>query len=83
MQTLGSDDGDDVGCAVGAEAIIEGEIADRYGGIASLVVQAEGVVHASLDWEGCGGLRTEVGDSLTTDRILLIVEDDENLGGLA
>ena len=48
-QTLGPDDGDDVGCADVAEAMIGGEIANEGGGIASLVVQAEEDVNASLD----------------------------------
>ena len=35
-QTIVSDDGNDVGCADGAEAMIRGEIADGVGGIATL-----------------------------------------------
>ena len=82
-QTLRTDDGDGVGCADGAEATIGGEITDGGGGIASPFVQAEEDVDAYLDWEGCGGLRTKVGDGLTADGILQIVKCDENLGGLA
>ena len=63
--------------------MIGGKIADGGGGIASLVAQAEEDADARLDWAGCSGLRTEVGDSLTADGILLIIEGDENLGGLA
>ena len=73
----------DVGCADGEEAMTGGKIADGGGGIASPVAQAEEDVDARLDWAGCGGLRTEVGDGLTADGILLIVEGDDNLGGLA
>ena len=40
-------------------------------------------VDARLDWADYGGLRTEMGYSITADGILLIVESDENLGGLA
>ena len=40
-QTLGSDDGDDVGCADGAEALVRGKFADGGGGISSLAAQAE------------------------------------------
>ena len=36
-----------------------------------------------LDWEGCGGLRTEMEDSLATDGIIMIVKGDENLSSLA
>ena len=82
-QTLGSDDSDDVGCADGAEAMIGGIIADGGGGIAPLVAQAEEDVDARLDLAGYSGLRTEVGDSLTADGVLLIVKGDDNLGGLA
>ena len=38
-QTLGSDEGDDVGCSDGAEAMIGGKIDDEGGGIAFLVAQ--------------------------------------------
>ena len=82
-QALGSDDGDDVGCTDGAEAMIGGIITDGGGGITTLVVQAEEDVVARLDWADCGGLRTEMGVGLAADGILLIVEGDENLGGLA
>ena len=81
--TCVSDDGDGVGCADGAEVMIGGGIADGGGGIASLVAQAEEDVDARIDWAGYGRLRLEVGDCLTTDGILLIVEGDDNLGGLA
>ena len=63
--------------------MIGGEIADEGAGIATLVVQAEEDINARLEWAGCDGLRTEVGDSLTADGILLIVESANNLGGLA
>ena len=59
------------------------KIADGGGGIAYLAVQAEEDIYARLDWAGYDGLRTEVGYSLTVDGIILIVEGDENLGGLA
>ena len=81
-QTLGPDDGNGVGCADGAEAMIGGECFDGGSGIVSLVAQVEEEVDASLDWAGCGGLRTEVGDGLTADGILLIVKGDDNWGGL-
>ena len=63
-QALGSNDSDDVGCADGAETMIGGIIADGGGGITPLVAQAEEDVNARLDWAGCGGLQTEVGDGL-------------------
>ena len=83
LQALGSDDGNGIGCADGAEAMIRGIIADGGGGITHLVVQAQEDVDAHLDWAGCGGLRTEVGDGLAVDGILLIVEGGDNLSGLA
>ena len=55
-----------------------GKIADGVGAIAYLFAQAEEDVHARLAWKGCSGLRIEVGDSLTVDGILLIIEGDEN-----
>ena len=58
-------------------------ITDGGGGIAPLVAQAEEDINARLDWEGCGGIITEVGDGLAAYGILLIVQGDENLGGLA
>ena len=82
-QTLGSDDGCDVGCTDGVEAMIGRRIADGGGGIASLVVQAEEDIDARFDWAGCSGLRTEVVDSLNADGIIMIFEGDDNLGGLA
>ena len=48
-QTLGPDDGNDVGCADGSEAMIGGKIADGGGGFASPFVQAEEDVDARLD----------------------------------
>ena len=63
--------------------MIGGKIADGGGGIASPVAQAEEDVDAHLDWTGCGRLRTEVGDGLTADGILMIVKGGDNLGGLA
>ena len=83
LQALGSDDGGDIGCADGAEAMIREIIADGGGGITPLVAQVEEDVDARLDWAGCGGLRTELGDGLAADGILLIVEGDQNLSGLA
>ena len=56
-QTFGSDDGNDVGCADGAEAMIGGIIADGGGVIAPLVAQAEEDVDARLDLAGYSGLR--------------------------
>ena len=80
---LGPDDGDDVGHADGAEAMIGGKIADGGGGIASPVTQAEEDADVRLDWAGCGRLRLEVGDGITADGIIMIFEGDDNLGGLA
>ena len=51
-QTLGSDDGNDVGCSDRAEAMIGGKITDGGGGIASPVAQAEEDVDAHLEWAG-------------------------------
>ena len=59
------------------------KIADGDGGIASLIAQAEEDVYGRLDWKGVSGLRTEVGDSITLDGIILIVKGDENLVVLA
>ena len=83
LQALSSDDGDDVGCADGAEDMIGGIIADGGGGITPLFTQLEEDFDARFDWAGCSGLRTEVGDGLSVNGILLIVECDENLSGLA
>ena len=80
LKALGSDDGNDIGCAEGADVMIGEIIADGGCGITPLVVQAEEDADARLDWAGCGGLRTEVGDGLTLDGILLIVEGDEKFG---
>ena len=83
LQTLGPDDGNDVECADGAEAIIGGEIADGGGRIVSLIAQAEEDIDARLEWTGYVGLRTEVGDGFTADGIILIVEGEDNLSGPA
>ena len=63
--------------------MIVGKIADGNGGIASPVAQAEEDIDAYLAWAGCGRLRTEVGDGLTADGILLIVVGDKILCGMA
>ena len=63
--------------------MIGGIIADGGGGITPLVTEVEEDVDARLDWEGCGGLGTEVGGGLAADGILLIVKGEENLSGLA
>ena len=63
--------------------MIRVEIAEGGGGIASLALHTEEDIYARIDWSGCGGLRTEMGDSLTMDGIILIVEGDDNLGGLS
>ena len=78
-QALGSDDGDDVGSADGAEAMIGGIIADGGGRSTPLVAEAEEDVDAGPDGAGCGGLGAEVGDGLTANGILLIVEGEDNL----
>ena len=83
LQALGSDDGDDIGCADGAETMIRGKIADGGGGITPLVAQVKEDSDACLDWAGCGGIRMKVGDVLAANGILLIVEGDDNLSGLA
>ena len=59
------------------------KIADGGGGITSPAAQVEEYVGVRLDWAGWGGLRPEVGDGLTADGILLIVEGDKNLCGIA
>ena len=82
LQALGSDDGNDVGCADGAESMIGGIIADGGGGITPLVAQAEEDVDARLGWAGCGGIRTELGDGLAVDGILLIVKGGDHFSGL-
>ena len=63
--------------------MIGGIITYGGGGITPMAVKAEEDVNARLDWAGCGGLGTEVGDSLAADGILLIVEGDKNLIGPA
>ena len=80
-QALGSDDGNDIGCADGLEAMIGGITADGGGGITPLVAQAVEDVDARLDWACCGRLGTEVGYGLAPDGILMIVEGEENLSG--
>ena len=82
-QALGSDDGNNVRCADGAEAMIGGIITDGGGRITPLVAKAEEDVIARLDWAGCGGLGAEVGDGLATDGIFTVVEGEDNLSGLA
>ena len=77
-QALGSDDDDDVGSADGAEAMIGGIITDGGGRSTPLVAEAENDVDTCLDGAGCGRLGTEVGDCLTADGILLIVEGEDN-----
>ena len=62
--------------------MIGGKIADGGGGIASLVAQVKEDVDARLDWADYSGFRTEVGDRLAADGILIIVKGDKNLGGL-
>ena len=54
LQTPVPDDGDDVGCADGEEAMIGWNISDGRGGIASPAMQEEEDVNACLDWAGCG-----------------------------
>ena len=83
LLALVPDGGDEVGCTDGAEAVIGGLIAHGIGGIASPVAQAEEDVGACLDWAGYDGLRPEVGYCLTMNGILLVVEGDDNLCGIA
>ena len=59
--------------------MIGGIIADGGGGITPLVAEEDKDVDAPLEWAGCGGLGTEVGDGLAADGILLIVEGEDNL----
>ena len=63
--------------------MIRGIITDGGDGITPLVAEAEEYVDAHLDWAGCGGLGTEVGDGFTADGIILIVEGEDNLSGPA
>ena len=77
LLSLGPDDGDDVRCADGVEAVIRGEIANGGGEISSPGVQAEEDFGACLDWAGYGGLGPEVGDGPAAGGILLIIEGDE------
>ena len=56
-------------------------ITDGGGGITTLVPQAEEDVNARLYWAGCGGLVVKVGDCLSADGIILIVEGEEILSG--
>ena len=79
LQALSFDDSDDVGCTDGAEAMIGGIITDGVDGITPLVANAEEDDDGRLDWAGCGGLGTEVGDGLAADGIPLIVEDEDNM----
>ena len=51
-QALSPDDGDDVGFADGADAMIGGKITDGGGGIVLPVAQAEEDIDARLYWEG-------------------------------
>ena len=61
--------------------MIGGIIANGGGDIRPLVAKAEEDGNARLDWAGSGGLGTEVGDGLSADGILLIVDGEENLSG--
>ena len=61
--------------------MIGGMTTDGGGGITPLVTEAEEDTNACLDWVGCGGLGAEVGDGISADGILLIVEGEENLSG--
>ena len=63
--------------------MIGGKIADGGGGIAYPVAQAEEYSNTCFEWEGCGGLRPEVGYGLTADGIFRIVKGDDNLCGIA
>ena len=63
--------------------MIGGKFSGGGGGIAYPITQAEEDVDACLDWAGCGGIRTEVGDGITIDGILLIVKGDDNFCGIA
>ena len=63
--------------------MIGGIITDGGGGITPLVAEVEEDVDARLDWAGCGGFGTEVGDGLSADGILLIVKGEDNLSGPA
>ena len=63
--------------------MIGGEISDVGGGISSLVAPAEGYVGDRPGWVGYGGIRSEVGDGITADSIILIVKGDDNLCGIA
>ena len=83
LQIFVPSDGNAVGCADRVEDMIGGKITDGGSGIISLVAQVEEDVDDRLDWTGCGGIRIELRDGLTVDYILLIVEGDENLDGLA
>ena len=83
LLAIGPNDGNDFGCADGAEAMVRGNNSDGGGGIISPVTQEEEYSGARLDLAGYGGLKPEVGDSLTVDGILLIVKGDENLCGIA
>ena len=78
-QALGSDEGDDVECADGVEAMIGGIIADAGGRSTRLGAKAEEDVDTGPDGAGCGRLGTEVGDGLAADCILLIVKGEDNL----
>ena len=46
-------------------------------------MQAEEDVNDRLDCSGYVGLRTELGDILTKDGIILIIEGDDHLDGMA
>ena len=78
-EALGSVDGDDVGSADGAEAMIGGIIADGGGRSTPSVAEAEEDVASGPDRAGCGRLGAEVRDGLAVDGILLIVEGEDNL----
>ena len=57
-------------------------MADCGDRVTSMFSQAERDVDACSNWAGCRALQFEVIDGLTSDGVLLVVQDEKNLGDM-
>ena len=51
-------------------------------GRATMFLQTEEDVDVRLKWIGCWGLQSEMRDDLTPDRTIMVVQSEDNLGGM-